>query len=103
MAAAGPGGVQKELGFAVQTLTPALASQYGIDKKMTGVVVTAIDQNSNAYRQGLRQGDLIEEVDQEQVETSQKFDSLVGKKKAGDTILLRIFRQGSRFFLAFSL
>ncbi len=103
MSAAGPGGVQKELGFVVQTLTPALASQYGIDKNMTGVVVTAIDQNSSAYRQGLRQGDLIEEVDQEQVETSQKFDSLVAKKKAGDTILLRVFRQGSRFFLAFSL
>jgi serine protease Do len=103
IAAAGPGGIQKNLGFAVQTLTPALSAKYGIDKNLSGVVVTAIDQNSNAYQQGLRQGDLIEEVDQQEVATSQKFNSLVAKKKPGDTLLLRVFRQGSRFYLAFSL
>ncbi len=103
IATSGPGGIQKNLGFAVQTLTPALAAKYGIDKKMSGVIVTALDQSSNAYRQGLREGDLIEEVDQQAVETSQKFTSIVAKKKPGDSILLRVFRQGSRFYLAFSL
>jgi len=103
MAAAGPGGIQKNLGFAVQTLNSALSAKYGIDKTLKGVVVTAIDQNSNAYQQGLREGDLIEDVNQQGVETAQKFTSLVAKLKPGDTVLLRVFRQGSRFFLAFSL
>ncbi len=103
MAAAGSGGIQKDLGFSVQTLTPALADQYGIDKKMSGVIVTGIDQGSNAYRQGLREGDLIEEFDQQKVETAQKFYAMAALKKPGDTILLRVFRQGSRFYLAFSL
>lgn len=103
LAATGSGGLQKVLGFAVQTLTPALGSQYGIDKGMSGVVVTDIDQGSNAYRQGLRQGDLIEELDQQKVDSAEKFYTMAALKKSGDTVLLRVYRQGSRFYLAFSL
>jgi len=93
----------QQLGFSVKTFDKGLADKYGIEQWMKGVVVTSIDTGSRAYQAGLREGDLILQVDRQDVQTSQKFATLVKDKKKGDTILLKINRQGSGFFIAFSL
>jgi serine protease Do len=99
-----PGGSMNELlGFQVSNLTQDLAQQLGITKGQTGVVVTSIDQSSNAYQAGLRQGDLIVQVDRQDVHNVSDFDAVASKEKAGDTMLLRVQRNGSMFFLAFQL
>ncbi len=93
----------QQLGFSVKTFDKSLADKYGIEQWMKGVVVISIDTDSRAYEAGLREGDLIEQVDRQDVQTSQKFATLVTDKKKGDTILLKINRQGSGFYIAFSL
>ena len=91
------------LGFTVKTLTRDLADEYGITGKVRGVVVTDIDPESNAYRAGLRQGDVITTVDRTRVRTAEQFFNRLRTKKRGDTVLLKIYRDGAGFYVAFAL
>jgi serine protease Do len=104
MASTTPGGSMSELlGFQVSNLTKDMARRLGIEKGQTGVVVTSIDQNSNAAQAGLREGDLIVQADQQRVNNVNDFDSVASQKRSGDSLLLRVERNGSMFFLAFQL
>jgi serine protease Do len=100
-----PGGQEMDqlLGFTVETLTPTLAQRYAINKDLTGVIITSVDPQSAAGQAGLREGDLIRSVNKQPVETKQQFAAQMAGKKQGDTILLRVFRQGNGFFAAFQL
>ena len=103
--AAGPGSstVQQKLGFSVSNLSADLARQYGLNANMTGVVVTSIDQTSGAFRSGLRQGDLIVSVNRQPIKNVAEFNNVISSKKSGETVLLRISRQGNSFYIAFTL
>ncbi|RME29173.1 MAG: DegQ family serine endoprotease, partial [Candidatus Zixiibacteriota bacterium] len=98
-----PGELEDLLGFSVRTLTSELADQYGIDTRMSGVIVTKIDPESNAYQAGVREGDVITTVNRHRVHSSEQFTSLMRKMKRGDTVLLKINRGGSGFYVAFAL
>jgi serine protease Do len=91
------------LGFSVSALNDRLAEQYNINKDLTGVVVTVVDRSSSAYRSGIKEGDLILEIDKQKISTESQFENIMSKKKSGDNILLRIYREGSSFFAAFNL
>ncbi len=91
------------LGFKVQTLDREIAGKYALDARLNGVVVIDIDQNSNAYAAGLREGDLISSVNQSDVSNAADFSNAVKDAKQGDTVLLRVVRQDSGFYLTFTL
>jgi serine protease Do len=95
--------VNRLLGFSVNNVTAELARQFSLDPDHSSVVVTFIDQSSNAYRAGLRQGDLIREVDRHKIDDDSDFRDAVSRKKAGDSILLWVQRDNSTFFLAFQV
>ncbi|MFQ6009220.1 MAG: PDZ domain-containing protein, partial [Candidatus Zixiibacteriota bacterium] len=97
------GDIEELLGFSVSMFTDDLADRYGIDNRLKGVVVISIDPNSKAYQAGVREGDLIRSVNKKRVQTPKEFAKLVSKMKKGDTILLRVHRQGGGFFIAFVL
>ncbi len=91
------------LGFRVASLTEESASRYGIDPSRSGVVVTEIQRNSTAARQGLREGDLITHVNRQRVENRDLFYENVRGMQRGDTILLNVTRDNRNMFLAFPL
>lgn len=102
--ASGPqGGAVDLLGFSVEGLDRQLADQYGIDGRVPGLVVTQIDENSDAYQAGLREGDLITSVNRRRVGDPGEFSAAIGQLSEGDTVLLRILRRGSGYFLAFTI
>jgi serine protease Do len=95
----------KNIGFNVQTLTPDIAQKLELDSNQKGVVVTDISRGSNAYQQGLREGDVITEVNRKPVKNVSDFNAImddVGNKK-GTVVLLRIDRQNAQQFIAFEL
>jgi serine protease Do len=98
-----PDELDQLLGFHVSNLTGNLARQLGINMSEPGVVVTSIDQSTNAYMSGLRQGDLIYAVNKSKVDNVADFDKAISKLKKGDSVLLRIKRNDASFFLAFQL
>lgn len=86
-------------GLTVEDLTPRLAKQFGVDSRVTGVVVTGIRAGSEADKAGLAQGDVIREINHKPVHSSQDFRQVVQTLPDERTILLFINRQGTPLFL----
>jgi serine protease Do len=84
----------KGIGITVQELTPRLARRYGYEIQ-EGVVIVEIESYSQAARAGLKVGDVIVEADRQETVSVKDLEKILDKKKAGDSVLLRIYRRGS--------
>ena len=65
-------------GARVSNLVPAVADQLGVDAD-TGVVVLSVRNGSTAARLGFRQGDVVQEISRQPVETVADLDRLLGQ------------------------
>src|SRR2546422_2587792 len=90
-----------KLGLNVQDLTPELADKFKI-KDQKGVLVSKVDAGSVAQEQGLREGDLIKEVNRQIVTTAEEFKTAVAQTKKGDSVLLRVVRENRAFYSVLS-
>jgi predicted metalloprotease with PDZ domain len=79
---------EAKLGLDVQDLNAALAEKFKLHESR-GVLVTKVETGSLAQSEGLREGDLIKEVNRVDVGTVGDFTAAVGKIRRGDTLLLR--------------
>jgi serine protease Do len=84
-----PGGAT-ELGMEVQTVTPDLARRLDLPSS-TGVLITSVERGSPSQKAGLRQGDVILDVDTRPVENDREFRKAI-RERAGETAILRIRR-----------
>lgn len=93
------------LGFEVSNLTENIRQQLRLESDMNGVVVAEIQRQSRAYRQGLRQGDVITQIGNQVVENENQFYTLMSSfvESENDAVLMRIFRQGRNMFVAIEL
>jgi len=94
---AGPVETRLELGMSLETLTPERASALGISGT-EGVLVTHVEPGSAADRAGVRQGDVIVEVDQTPTPGVVEFEAVTSRFKSGDTMLLLLKRRGATLF-----
>lgn len=93
-----PTRAEVKLGIDVQDLTPELAEKFKL-KDTRGVLVTKVDRGSVAMVEGLREGDLIKEVNRSEVTSSSEFSTAVSKAKRGETVLLRVLRENRAFYV----
>jgi len=88
-------------GVMVQGLTPELKKNLDIPKRISGVVVTDIEDGSPA--EGLlMQNDVIIEVNRKRINSMKDYEAVVSKIKSGQDILLLVFRNGSTTYLSLS-
>jgi serine protease Do len=99
---AAAGDLQELLGFAASDVDRQLAERFDLDQWTDGIVVTAIDPHSNAARAGLREGDLIIELNRSRVKDKDEFTSRLSGVQRGDNILLTVMRGGRNLFVAFT-
>ena len=94
----GRSGQEKKLdGLAVAPLDRSSRSHYQIPEDVdTGVVVTSVEAGSSAYDAGLQPGDVIQEINNKEVESVEKFESLYNTVQ--QAVLLYIYRNGSHFY-----
>ncbi len=97
--------LRENLGFGVQTLDDEIRRQLRLRPEIQGVVVMQIDQTSNAYRQGLRRGDVIVQAVGERIENTDQFYSAISAftETGEDAVLLQVNRQGRNMYIAFEL
>jgi serine protease Do len=96
--AEGPEQVQVLDGLGVAALDAATRSKLGIPEDVdSGVVVTEVAPGSAAHEAGLAAGDVIVQVDKKDVKSPAGFAELV--EKAGDKVLLLVFRDGNTIFV----
>ncbi len=93
------------LGMTLTPLTPELSTQLGLDASASGLAVTSVDQASEAYAKGLRDGDVVTEAGQQKVVRLQDMQDRVAEAKdAGrKSLLLLVRRAGDPRFVALSL
>jgi len=102
-AGAGPAAEKEMLGFSVAPLTDEERANLGADRVQHGVVVSAIDPQCNAYQAGIRDGDIIQSVDRQPVDSPEKFYQTIQQHEKGDSVLLSVFRGTGAFFVVFGL
>ncbi|MFP3927472.1 MAG: DegQ family serine endoprotease [Desulfobacteraceae bacterium] len=87
-----------KFGMKVEELTPELARRLDISEQQ-GLVVMDVERNSPAQEAGLRPGDLILEIDSEEVKTLSEYREKISGYKEGDTVLFLVRRGGNTLFL----
>lgn len=81
------------LGVSIQDMTPELAKYFDVDIK-EGAVISYVATGSPAEKAGLAQGDIILELDNQKVKTSEQLVELISKSKVGQKHQLLIMRKG---------
>jgi serine protease Do len=93
------------LGVSVAAITDGLREKYGISDEASGLIVTSVDQSSEAFTKGIQEGDLITEAGQEPVDAPRDLrDRIKAAEDAGrNSILLLVRRDGAPRFVALNL
>ncbi|MGE0470141.1 MAG: Do family serine endopeptidase [Nitrospira sp.] len=90
--------LESKLGLEVQESTSSLVEKFKL-RQPTGVVITKVDPNSLAQAEGLREGDLIIEVNRTEVSSLAEFTSSISQSRRGDALLLRVLRENRAFYV----
>ncbi|MGB3179377.1 MAG: Do family serine endopeptidase [Albidovulum sp.] len=93
------------LGMTLGVLTDEQREQLGVEAGTDGLVITKIDETSEAFGKGLRSGDVITEAGQQKVADISQFEARIDEAKdAGrKSLLLLIRRGGDPRFVALSI
>ena len=88
-----------ELGLMASELTLETARQLGYDENEKGVIITNVKPGSKGELAGIRQGDLIKEINRRPVSTLNDYQKKMQKIKKGETIHLLIKRSRIGFIV----
>jgi serine protease Do len=98
-AASDEGKSKVKLGITVQPITPDLGKRLGTEPG-EGLVVVEVDPEGPAARAGIREGDVVVEVNRDRVKSSADVGKALARLKDGDMALLRVKRGGGAVFIA---
>ncbi|MBF0540933.1 MAG: DegQ family serine endoprotease [Nitrospirae bacterium] len=83
------------LGISIQDLTPDLAKQFGIDGT-TGVLIADIVEGGPAEKVGIKQGDLIVELNNKPMTSTKDLRNMIANTPPGNAVELVIVRDGKK-------
>ena len=89
------GSASSWLGVELQELNPDLARYFKL-RKPRGALVTSVEPGSPADKAGLKAGDVIVEIDGEEVETPDDVQEILDDLEPGDTVTVTVIRNGRR-------
>jgi len=88
------GAVQRAfIGVNIGDVTPKLIEEAQLKVK-SGVYVAGVADNGAAAEAGIKQGDVIQRVDGQEVTKSSQLRELIGRKRPGDRVTLGVNRDG---------
>ena len=86
---------QEVLGLTLTVPTDDMRAELGLDDAVTGLVVTDVDETSEAYDKGLRAGDVVTEAGQQKIASIGDLDDRIDEaREAGRKSLLLLIRRG---------
>ena len=83
----------------VKELTNEMAGRYGLKSSDHGVVVTRVKSGSPAEEAGVREGDLVLEVNRKPVGTLKTYERVTASLPKDQAVLLLLRRQGRAIYL----
>ncbi len=93
---AAPGVIEKSLGFSVLPMTPVIARQLGVADDTKGLVITVVDDSSDAAQKGLERRVIVLEANYQQVNTEEALAAVVNAAVAANrpTVFLQVMVPG---------
>jgi serine protease Do len=87
-------------GVAVADITDDVRTALNLPKDIQGAVIAEIDADSSAAKAGLREGDVIQEVNKQPVKNAKDLVAINKRLKPNEKILIRVYSQGRSGFVA---
>ena len=87
---------EKVIGLTLEDLSDKTREALDLDEDFKGVLIAGVERYSPAFERGLRRGDVIVEVTQEEVSTVEEAIGRIEelKKKGRKSVLLKVYRRG---------
>jgi len=97
--------ISEVLGMTLATLTDEMRSELDLTAAITGLVVTDVSEDSEAYEKNIRAGDILTEAGQRKITSTADLDDRIAEARyAGrKSLLLLVRRAGEPRFVALSL
>jgi len=83
------------LGVVLQEMDDKLAKTFGLDKP-EGALVSDVIKGDPADKAGLKAGDIILEINGKKLENHKELINIIGSKSPGDTVVLKVLRDGKK-------
>src|SRR5438876_1851981 len=87
-------------GVAVATITEDIRTALNLPKDVQGAVIADIDADSPAAKSGIREGDVIQEVNKQPVKSAKDLLAISKKLKPNEKVLMRVYSQGRSGYVA---
>jgi serine protease Do len=87
-------------GVAVADITDDIRNALNLSKDVKGAVIAEIDSDSPAAKAGLREGDVIQEVNKQPVKNAKDLVAINKRLKPNEKILIHVYSQGRSGFVA---
>jgi serine protease Do len=94
---AAPAGLLSDL--EVRELTDELAGRYGMKSSERGVIIVRVKPGSPAEEVGVREGDIVLEVNRKPVTSLKSYERLASNLPKEQPVLLLLKRQGRAIYL----
>jgi serine protease Do len=90
-------------GVSLAPISPEARQELKLDDSIKGAVVAAVEPGSPADDQGLKAGDVLQQVGKDMVDSPKMAaEKLKEAKKTGKPVLMKIYREGMTRFVAIS-
>jgi Do/DeqQ family serine protease len=87
-------------GMSVAPITDEIREQLELDRRTSGVIISAVQQDSQAQQSGIRRGDIVTSINGRNVSSVREFYRFLGQVDE-EEIQFRILRNGQRLILGF--
>lgn len=93
----------KSFGFSLAPISPEARQQLRLESKVAGALIVGVEPGSPADEQGLRPGDVIQQVGRDAIDSPQTAVSKLNEaRKTEKPVLMKIYREGMTRFVAVS-
>ena len=90
-------------GFSLAPISPEARQQLGLKDGVKGALIAAVEAGSPAEEQGLKAGDILQQVGRDAVDSPKEAVSkLKEAKETKKPVLMKVYREGSTRFVAVS-
>ncbi len=90
-------------GVSLAPITPEARQQMKLDAEVKGVLVAAVEPGSPADDQGLKAGDILQQVGRDAIDSPKMAaEKLKEAKTTGKPVLMKVYREGMTRFVAIS-
>jgi serine protease Do len=87
-------------GVAVADISDDIRTALNLPRDVQGAVIAEVDADSSAGKAGLREGDVIQEVNKQPVKSAKDLVAASKKLKPNEKILIRVYSQGRSGYVA---